>query len=71
MSKQIFKGTLIFTIFIIVSYLLTIVFYPIPQVNHPYETQIISQEDKLLYSKIKEETGSYIKLENVSESINL
>lgn len=68
MSRKIFKGTLIFTILIIVSYLLTIVFYPIPQVNHPYETQIISQEDKLLYSKIKEETGSYIRLENVSES---
>lgn len=68
MSRRIFKGTIIFTIIVIVSYLLTIIFYPIPQVNHPYETQIISNEDRLLYSKIKEETGSYVKLENVSEA---
>ena len=68
MSRRIFKWSLIFTILIIVSYLLTIVFYPIPNVNHPYESIIVSKEDKFLYSKIKEETGTYIKLENVSES---
>ena len=67
MTKRIFKGTLIFTIIVIVSYLLTIVFYPIPQVNQPYVIQFFSKEDKLLFSKIKEETGSYIKLENISE----
>ena len=68
MSRKIFKGTLIFTIIVIVSYMLTIVFYPTPIVNHPYEVKISNTEDELLYSQIKEETGEYVKLENVSEA---
>ena len=68
MSRKIFKGTLIFTIMVIVSYMLTIVFYPTPIVNHPYEVKISNTEDELLYSQIKEETGEYVKLENVSEA---
>ncbi len=68
MSRKIFKGTLIFTIIIIVSYLLTIVFYPVPKINHPYETQVLSKENDILYSKINDETGEYIKLENVNST---
>ncbi|MBE6142974.1 MAG: penicillin-binding protein [Erysipelotrichaceae bacterium] len=68
MTKKIFKGTLIFTIIIIVSYMITIILYPIPNVNHPYETKIVSVEDKLLYSKIKEKDGRYINLSNISEA---
>ena len=68
MAKKFFKGTLIFTIIIIVSYMLTIIFYPIPKVNHPYETKIVSVEEKLIYSQIREENGTYTHLEKISDA---
>lgn len=67
MLRKIFKGSLIFTIMLIVSYMLAIIFYPIPKVNHPYETKITSLENEIIYSKIREENGSYIKLNQISK----
>ena len=68
MGKKILKGTLILTIIIIVSYALSIIFYPIPNVNHPYEEKVVSIEDKEIYSQIRNEYASYTKLSNVSEA---
>lgn len=68
MGKKILKGTFIFTIIVIVSYLLSIVFYPTPNLNHPYEKVVSSLEDKEIYSQIKDEYSSYTSLENVSQA---
>lgn len=68
MGKKFLKGTLIFTIIVIVSYMLAIIFHPIPIVNHPYEEKIVSVEDKVIYSQIKNEYASYTKLSNVSKA---
>ena len=68
MGKKFLKGTLIFTIIFIVSYMLAIIFHPIPIVNHPYEEKIVSVEDKVIYSQIKNEYASYTKLSNVSKA---
>ena len=71
MLKKIFKGGLFFTIMLIVSYLLAIIFHPVPNVYHPYEKNIYSKNEELIYSQINNTYSNYCELKNISnEFIN-
>ena len=67
--RKLIKLFLFTNIILLFSILFTIVFYPTPRLNHPYEVTINNENSNKIFSLVRGEFSEYVPLEQISEEM--